>query len=120
MLNYAPQILFGIGVWYAINGLLHDIFILASEHGKKYDRDLLRLLMDGHVLMVGGIILLICYSGLKTNSTLAYYVCLTICISMVVYCGMIWPFLKSMVTTILSLTGTVLIILKLIAISNQN
>jgi hypothetical protein len=113
LIGYTPQILFGIGVWYALNGILHDIFVLLSDHGKKYDRDLLRLLMDGHVLIVGGAVLMICYSGLKNNYAVTYYVCLCICISMLVYCGMIWPFLKSVGTLVISLAGVVLTLLKL-------
>src|SRR5437016_3088801 len=111
--NYTPHILFGIGVWYALNGILHDIFVLRSEHGKKYDRDLLRLLMDGHVLIVGGVVLMICFSGLKLNYSFAYYTCGFICLSMLVYCAMIWPFLKSVVTILMSAAGLILSIVKL-------
>jgi hypothetical protein len=113
LLAYTPHILFGAGAWYLINGILHDIFVLLSDHGKKYDRDLLRLLMDGHVLIVGGAILMICFSGLKTDSPLAHYVCLVITVSMLMYVGMIWPFLKSMITGLISLFCTFLILWKL-------
>ena len=113
LLNYTPNILFGIGIWYLVNGVLHDIFVLLGEHGKQYDRNLLRLLFDGHILIVGGVVTLLCFTGLKLNYAFAYYICLAICISMLVYCGMIWPFLKSMVTILLSSFGIFLIILKL-------
>lgn len=116
LLNYTPHILFGIGIWYAVNGVLHDIFVLASEHGKKYDRDLLRLLMDGHVLIVGGIILMLSFGGLKLNYSFVYYMSAFICLSMLGYCAMIWPFLKSLVTTLLSLLGLILSIIKIIQI----
>ena len=114
LLVYCPQILFGIGIWYLANGILHDVFVLLSEHGKQYDRNLLRLLFDGHILIVGGTVLMLCFNGLKAEYTFAYYVCLAICLSMMVYCAMIWPFLKSIVTIFLSTAGTVAIILKLI------
>ena len=113
VLNYTPHILFGIGIWYLLNGILHDIFVLLSEHGKQYDRNLLRLLFDGHILMVGGIVLLLCFTGLKLDYAFAYYICLAICLSMIVYCGMIWPFLKSVVTISVSTIGVLLVILKL-------
>jgi len=34
-----------VGGWMVLNGILHDIFVLSSKHGKTYNRDLLRLLM---------------------------------------------------------------------------
>lgn len=40
-------------LWYFGNGMLHDVFVLIKHKG-KYDRELLRLLMDGHVLMLSG------------------------------------------------------------------
>jgi len=114
ILAYTPHILFCAGIWYLVNGILHDIFVLLSDHGKKYDRDLLRLLMDGHVLIIGGAILMICFNGLKAGHVFAWYVCLVICLSMVVYVGMIWPFLKSVMTGLISLVCSLLIIYKLI------
>lgn len=117
ILAYTPHILFGIGVWYLANGILHDIFILIGEHGKQYDRNLLRLLFDGHILIVGGAVLMICFTGLKAEHAFAYYISLVICLSMVVYCGMIWPFLKSVITMAISLAGTLLVILKLFQIN---
>lgn len=113
LLAYTPHILFGAGVWYLVNGILHDVFVLLSEHGKKYDRDLLRLLMDGHVLIVGGAILMICFNGLKADTGFAYYVCLVITLSMLVYVGMIWPFLKSVMTGLISLFCSILILWKI-------
>src|SRR5207237_6519982 len=89
-----------------LNGILHDIFILME--GKKYDRDLLRLLMNGHILITCGAIQMIAYLGLKNNEPWAYYVAGIACISLLVYCAMIFPFLKSLFTILLN---TVLLIL---------
>jgi len=119
ILAYGPHILFGIGLWYLVNGILHDIFVLLSDHGKQYDRNLLRLLFDGHILIVGGAVLMIRFSDLKANYTFAWYITLRICLSMVVYCGMIWPFLKSVMTMLINIFGSALVILKLFQL-NQN
>ena len=43
--------------WYMINGLLHDYFVI-TRHKTGYDRDLMRLLLDGHLLIVSGIMML--------------------------------------------------------------
>lgn len=85
-----------------LNGLLHDIFILASEHGKKYDRDLLRLLMDGHVLITCGVMQMLAYKGLQGTEHWGYYIAGAACISLLIYCGMIFPFLKSFGTMFLN------------------
>ena len=106
-----PVISLAIGGWAVLNGILHDIFVLASEHGKKYDRDLLRLLMDGHILITCGIIQMISYSGLTENAKWAYYVSGAACISLLGYCGMIFPFLKSIFTIILNLGLLTLLII---------
>ena len=90
------------GAWALLNGILHDIFILASEHGKKYDRDLLRLLMDGHILMTCGVMQMISFIGLRNGEAWGFYVAGSSCISLLVYCGLIFPFLKSFFTTLLN------------------
>jgi hypothetical protein len=98
-----PWLAGGVGVWCIIMGILHDIFILAGEHGKKYDRNLLRLLMDGHILITCGAMLLVAFSGLKTQETWALMISTISAVSLLVYVGMIWPFLKSVATLTFSL-----------------
>ena len=71
--------------------VLHDVFVLAQ--GKKYDRDL--LLMDGHILITCGIMQIIAWKGLQDNASWAYYVSGIAAVSILVYYGMIFPFLKS-------------------------
>lgn len=66
--KYVSSAVFIAGAWNLINGVLHDVFALRSEHGKQYDRNLLRLLMDGHVLITCGIILMIMYGPSLTPS----------------------------------------------------
>src|SRR5258706_6665496 len=96
----------GIGAWNLVNGILHDIFVLAQK--RKYDRDLLRMLMDGHILITCGIMQLIAYTGLKEHASWSIYVSGTAALSMLVYCFMIFPFLKSIITTVLNLSLLIL------------
>lgn len=89
-------------IWYLANGILHDIFVFI-QHKTKYDRELLRLLMDGHVLIFSGLILIVCYIMMLHKIQYAGWISLIIAGSMIVYCAMIFPFLKSFGTLILSL-----------------
>ena len=92
-------------IWCGVNGILHDIFIL-REHKGPYDRELLRLLMDGHVLILSGIILFICWNLVKVNPFYAALTGIVVALAMIVYCLMIFPFLKSFVTLGISLVLT--------------
>src|SRR5438552_67552 len=67
MITYLPIITISIGAWMVLNGVLHDIAVLRSEHGKQYDRNLLRLLMDGHILITCGVMQMISFIGLRHN-----------------------------------------------------
>ena len=87
--------------WYLINGILHDIFVIIQHNG-KYDRELLRLLMDGHVLILSGIIGFLCYGLMQNKNASASAICFTLAIFMLIYCAMIFPFLKSFVTITIS------------------
>ena len=102
MSDYLPILSLFIGGWAVVSGILHDVFVLLSEHGKKYDRDLLRLLMDGHILITCGVLQMIAYTGLRAHENCAYYVSGVACISLLVYCAMIFPFLKSFFTILLN------------------
>ena len=110
-MNFLPIATICVGGWMLINGVLHDIFVLRSEHGKQYDRNLLRLLMDGHILITCGIILVIAGFGLQKNEHWAFYIAGVASISLLIYCAMIFPFLKSIVTIVLNLIILVLLIL---------
>ena len=90
-----------VGIWYAANGILHDIFVFIRHKG-GYDRELLRLLMDGHVLLLSGALLILCWF-MRAQGALAVQVSLVCGLFMVIYCFMIFPFLKSIVTLVLSM-----------------
>jgi len=107
--DYLPLITLCVGGWAVVNGILHDVFVLLSEHGKKYDRDLLRLLMDGHILITCGVMQIVAYMGLRSHENWAYYVSGIACISLLVYCAMIFPFLKSIFTILLNAVLLVLL-----------
>jgi len=89
-------------IWYFANGVLHDIFVI-TQHKSKYDRELLRLLMDGHVLIFSGLILMVCYIMLLNKIQHGAWISLIVALGMLVYCGMIFPFLKSYGTMLISL-----------------
>jgi hypothetical protein len=89
-------------LWYFINGVLHDIFIIINHKG-KYDRDLLRLLMDGHVLMLSGILAFVCWLMMRNGIQYGAIISIIVGTFMLIYCGMIFPFLKSFVTMAISM-----------------
>jgi hypothetical protein len=87
--------------WYFVNGLLHDIFVWRAHKG-GYDRELLRLLMDGHMLMLSGAVLFVCYQLLQKGVQGVAMICLIVALFMILYCAMIFPFLRSFVTLLIS------------------
>ena len=112
--GYISSVVLVAGGWNLVNGILHDVFVLRSEHGKQYDRNLLRLLMDGHVLMTCGIILLVVSVGIRSGHEYAYAVAAVALVSMIVYCFMIFPFLKSIVTLFINSVTLIILIISLI------
>jgi hypothetical protein len=93
-------ILFAAG-WMFVNGVLHDIFVLIRHKG-AYDRDLLRLLMDGHVLMLSGAVLAVCYFMMQQRIGYGAIISIITALFMLGYCAMILPFLKSFATPFIS------------------
>src|SRR3954463_15497423 len=101
--TFLPMVCLGVGGWNLVNGILHDVFILAQK--RKYDRDLLRLLMDGHILITCGVIQLVTCKVLYAEAVNPFmlYMSIISSASILVYCFMILPFLKSFVTMLLNL-----------------
>lgn len=89
------------GIWYVVNGVLHDIFVIKNHKG-GYDRELLRLLMDGHVLILSGGVLLLLLPLLTQGNIWGMRITLLVSGAMLVYCFMIFPFLKSIGTILIS------------------
>jgi len=114
ILNHTSLVIIIAGLWNTANGLLHDIFVLRSEHAKQYDRNLLRLLMDGHILMTCGIILLVVRGGIGAAHNYAYYVGFAALASILVYCFLIFPFLKSIGTILINSFSLVILLISFI------
>ena len=88
-------------IWYSVNGLLHDAFVIMRHKG-GYDRELLLLLMDGHVLLLSGALLFAAYVMYAKEITYAATISIIVSAGMIVYCCMIFPFLKSFGTLLIS------------------
>lgn len=101
------------GIWCIGNGVLHDAFVLA-QHKAGYDRDLLRLLMDGHVLLTCGAVYIAGWYVLRQGHPIGPWLCLLAAVSMIVYCAMIFPFLKSFVTLAINVAILVMALLALL------
>jgi hypothetical protein len=101
-------------LWYFGNGILHDAFVIARHKG-KYDRELLRLLMDGHVLMLSGAVLFVGWWMMLNKIQCGAVISIIVAGFMVLYCVMIFPFLKSVGTIIISI---ILVIVAIKAMSS--
>ncbi|MGE5106588.1 MAG: hypothetical protein ACM3H8_03530 [Sphingobacteriales bacterium] len=99
-------------LWYFGNGILHDVFVLINHKG-KYDRELLRLLMDGHVLMLSGAVVFMCWLMMLNKIQCGGVISIIVAAFMLLYCIMIFPFLKSFGTMAISI---ILIIVSIKAI----
>ena len=107
MIEILPVIVFVCAVWAFGNGILHDIFVIRGHTG-GYDRELLRLLMDGHILLTCGAVYAIAFFLLKEENSAGLYLCTLAATSMIVYCLMIYPFLKSIVTLVMNVAALIL------------
>ena len=98
--------------WYGINGILHDIFVI-RQHQKKYDRDLMRLLMDGHLLILSGVLMLVSWMMLQQEVMWGNIIGAIVSLFMIVYVAMIFPFLKSFGTLLISILVFLVCIIRL-------
>ena len=89
-------------VWYFGNGILHDAFVL-HKHKGIYDRELLRLLTDGHVMMLSGAVVFVCWIMMLNKIPYGGFLSIITAFFMLLYCAMIFPFLKSIGTIIISI-----------------
>jgi hypothetical protein len=88
--------------WYGINGILHDIFVIRQQE-TGYDKNLMRLLMDGHVLILSGALMLASWLMVQQHVVWGYSIGAIVTLFMIVYVGMIFPFLKSFGTLLISI-----------------
>lgn len=81
------------GAWAIGNGVLHDVFILVQK--RHAGRELIRLLIDGHILIFAGVFYLLCMNGIKNNQPWAYYIAIATSVFVLGYCGLIFKMLPS-------------------------
>ena len=89
-------------MWYFVNGILHSATVL-MQHKGKYDRELLHLLMDGHLLMLSGAVVFMCWLMMLSKIQCGGVVSIIVAAFMLIYCAMIFPFIKSYVTMLISI-----------------
>jgi hypothetical protein len=94
------------GLWFVINGILHDTFVLIN-HKSSYDKELMRLLMDGHLLIFSGALMGISFLLTRENNIYGPILGVLCGTSMLIYCCMIFPFLKSFATMGISVMAIV-------------
>jgi hypothetical protein len=89
-------------VWNFGNEILHDVFVLLNHKG-NYDRELLRLLTVGHILLLSGAVVFVCYLMMPNKIQYGGLISTIIGVGMLIYCAMIFPFLKSFGTIVISI-----------------
>lgn len=87
--------------WYFGNGILHSASVIMQHQG-RYDRELLHLLMNGHVLMLSGAVLFMCWLMMLNKIQCGGVIGIIVAGFMLLYCAMIFPFLKSYATIAIS------------------
>ncbi len=93
------------GGWSVVNGLLHDIFILRER--RPFEKELIRLMIDGHILIFSGIFYWVSVSGLSTPNSLAYIICIITAIFLLGYCAWIFKMLPSIGTIAVNLIALI-------------
>lgn len=99
------------GIWAIGNGILHDAFVVAQHKG-PYDRDLLRLLMDGHILLTCGAVFVVAFFLIRQGNAWGVHLCVLASVSLIVYCAMIFPFLRSFGTLAINAVVLVMALLR--------
>jgi uncharacterized membrane protein (DUF2068 family) len=109
MKNFLPYYILFAGAWAFINGILHDIFVIRKY--PVFDKELIRLLIDGHILIFGGVFFFFSYTGIKNQQSWAFYVAIISCIFLLGYCGLILKILPSIVTILVNLVALILLVI---------
>lgn len=95
--------IFFVSLWCIANGLLHDIFVLRQR--RPFDKELIRLLLDGHILIFAGIFFMISFRGIGRGEPWAFYVAMASCIFILGYCALIFKILPSVMTILIHLAA---------------
>jgi hypothetical protein len=104
------------GIWVLRNGILHDVFVLLQR--KPFDKELIRLLIDGHLLIFSGILYLICYEGIKDQQPLAYIISILVSFFILGYCALIFKMLPATGMIVLNLIALVWLVIQYIALTH--
>jgi hypothetical protein len=88
------------------------------KQGRPYERELIRLLIDGHILIFAGIFYLLCYNGLKNQQPLAYYIAITTAVFMLGYCGIIFKMLPAIGMMLVNLVALVWLVIEFMKIKS--
>jgi len=108
MLGSLHWICLGVGCWVTLNGILHTVAII-NQHKGAYDRNYLRLLMDGLLLITCGMMQVLSWKLIETGNVFGFYIAGFASLSLFVYCLLIYPFLKSYFTMVISFVLMVLL-----------
>jgi len=104
MQNLQYFILFA-GAWALINGILHDIFVLKER--RPFNRDLIRLLIDGHLLIFSGIFYFVSAKGILQGEKTAFLICIFNAFFLLGYCAFIFKILRSFGTILINLIALI-------------
>jgi hypothetical protein len=92
-------------IWCIANGALHDFFVLRQR--RPFDKELIRLLLDGHILLFAGIFFLVSFRGVGRGEPWAFYVSITAAVFILGYCALIFKMLPSVMTIFIHLIALV-------------
>ncbi len=116
ILDYLPIFVLIIGGWAFVNGILHTIAVINKHISGGYSRELFRLLTIGQILIFSGLMQMLSYLLLRENNKTGLYMALLSSFSLLAFCLMAFPFLKSIVTISLEIFLIVLLAVKLFSI----
>ena len=110
-MSYLPYYILFSAAWAIGNGILHDIFILLQK--RPFEKELIRLLIDGHILIFAGALYLLCYKGIKNNEIWAFYIAIATSVFLLGYCALIFKMLPSIGTILVNLVAFVWLVMQM-------
>lgn len=111
MKTFLPYYILFCAGWGIVNGILHDIFVIRGH--RIFDTELIRLLIDGHILIFGGIFFILAYIGIRREESWAFYIGILAAIFLLGYCALILKILPSIMTILINLIALILLIINL-------
>ncbi len=99
------------GIWCLANGILHDVFILKER--RPFDKELIRLMIEGHILIFAGIFFILSFRGIERGEQWAFYISIATAIFILGYCALIFKILPSVITIALHLIALIWLLINL-------